>query len=181
MHKVFISYFHDEDAKYRYEFEKIFSNVMVSKAVDFGEIEPNANEDYVYQLLRDYYLSDSTVTVVLIGEHTWQRKYVDWEIYSTLRNTKNSPRSGLLGILLPTYLKPSPNKYNIYTIPPRLFDNLNEGTDGKKPFAEIYDWSTDQEFIKRIIHKAFLRRDYIDPINTREMFGRNHTGSQWEE
>ena len=32
------------------------------------------------------YLSNTTVTIVLIGECTKARKYVDWEIASTLRN-----------------------------------------------------------------------------------------------
>ena len=67
-----------------------------------------------------HYLKDSTVTVVLIGEETWKRKHVDWEIGSSLRQTQNNSRSGLLGIILPTYPRESVKKYNPYTIPPRL-------------------------------------------------------------
>lgn len=178
-HKVFLSYFHDEDADYRYLFERLFSNVVVSKSVEIGDIEPNRNADYVYQKLRDEYLRDSTVTVVLIGQHTWQRKFVDWEIYTTLRDTKNSPRSGLLGLILPTYKRPEPGKYNIYTTPPRLYDNVALRNDVQQPFAGIYEWSEDPKFIGDIIHEAFSRRDKIIPINSRPMFGKNHSGAQW--
>ncbi|WP_209440993.1 TIR domain-containing protein [Paenibacillus maysiensis] len=34
--------------------------------------------------MRTKHLKDSTVTFVLIGESTWSRRWVDWEIYSSL-------------------------------------------------------------------------------------------------
>ena len=43
--------------------------------------------------------------VVLVGTCTWQRKaYVDWEIGSSLSDTRNNTktRCGLLGIILPS-------------------------------------------------------------------------------
>lgn len=179
IHKVFLSYYHDEDAEYRYSFERLFSNVIVSRSVGIGEIEPNRNADYVYQKLRDEYLRDSTVTVVLIGQHTWQRKFVDWEIYTTLRDTKYSSRSGLLGLILPTYKRPEPGRYYAHTTPPRLYDNVTVRNEGQQPFAKIYSWSEDPKFIRDIIAEAFSRRDKINPINSRPMFGKNHSGDQW--
>ncbi len=92
-HKVFVSYYHHDDQKYRKQFERICNDVIVSQSVNIGDIDPNADTEYVRQKIRDEYLRDSTVTVVLIGKHTWQRKYVDWEIYSSLRGTKVNPRS----------------------------------------------------------------------------------------
>ena len=50
--------------------------------------------------IREKYLTNSTVTIVFIGECTKARKYVDWEIASSLRNDPNNGRSGLLGINL---------------------------------------------------------------------------------
>lgn len=180
-HKVFLSYYYEEDAHYRYLFEKYFSNVIVSKSVEVGDIEPNRNSDYVYQKLRDEYLRDSTVTVVLIGQHTWQRKFVDWEVYATLRNTKYNARSGLLGLILPTYRRPKPDKYNAHTIPPRLYDNVAERNDGQQPYANIYWWTEDPMVISNVIHEAFLRRNNTTPINNRAMFGRNHSGEYWTD
>lgn len=100
-HNVFVSYHHDNDQYYRNEFEKLFVNhydIMVSKSVQIGDIDSNLNTETIRQKIRDEYLRDSTVTVVLIGTQTWQRKHVDWEIASSIRDTKLNPRSGLLGI-----------------------------------------------------------------------------------
>lgn len=55
------------------------------------------------QQIRDNYLRDSSVTIVLVGKDTWKRKFIDWEISASIRNTQNNPRSGLFGIILPTH------------------------------------------------------------------------------
>ena len=105
-HRVFVSYYHREDQCYRNQFEGLFSDIhdiMISESVEIGDIDPNLNTETIRQKIRDEYLRDSTVTVVLVGAHTWQRKFVDWEIGSSIRQTQYSSRSGLLGILLPTY------------------------------------------------------------------------------
>ena len=105
-HKVFVSYYHDDDQYYRELFEDRFSDyydIMVSKSVELGDIDSYLKTETIRQKIRDEYLRDSTVTVVLVGAHTWQRKFVDWEIGSSIRQTQYNSRSGLLGILLPTF------------------------------------------------------------------------------
>ena len=57
-----------------------YYDIMVSKSVELGDIDPNLKTETIRQKIRDNYLQDSTVTVVLVGAHTWQRKFVDWEI-----------------------------------------------------------------------------------------------------
>ncbi|MBN1655077.1 MAG: TIR domain-containing protein [Deltaproteobacteria bacterium] len=42
--------------------------------------------DYVMRRIRDEHLRDSTVTIVMIGNCTWSRKYVDWELQASLRS-----------------------------------------------------------------------------------------------
>jgi hypothetical protein len=180
-HKVFLSYYHKEDEDYRDRFEQLFDNVIVSRSVNIGDIDPNANTEYVRQRIRDEYLSDSTVTVVLVGTHTWQRKYVDWEIYSSLRDTPSNSRSGLVGILLPTYPGYEKKKYNYHTIPPRLWDNIKEKNDGQTPFSDIYLWTDNQSAIQNIINQAFEKRVKINPINTRLMFRNNRSTDYWED
>jgi len=180
-HKVFVSYHHENDQEYRNQFEKICSDVIVSRSVEEGDIDPNANTEYVRQKIRDEYLRDSTVTVVLIGKQTWQRKHVDWEIYSSLRDTQKNPRSGLLGIILPTYPRSDSRYYDSHTIPPRLSDNSKVKNDGKEPFAIIYNWNTNPDQIQQWIHAAFLKKDQINPVNNRPMYGKNHTGIQWSD
>ena len=105
-HKVFISYHHDNDQEYRNEFERICSSqfdIMISKSVQDGDISSYSSADNTHRIIRDEYLRDSTVTIVLIGNDTWQRKHVDWEISSSLRHTMFNPRSGLIGIILPSF------------------------------------------------------------------------------
>lgn len=178
-HRVFVSYYHDEDQYYREWFERLFANIhdiMVSESVEIGDIPPNLSTERVRQIIRDEYLRDSTVTVVLVGAHTWQRKFVDWEIGSSIRDTKNSSRSGLLGILLPTYPRPpnNPNNYHIHTIPPRLHDNIQCG------FATIHNWSNNPTEVQGWIHDAFKRRTEILPDNSRDSFKNNRSGERWQ-
>ena len=91
-HKVFVSYYHDDDQDYREYFERLFSDyydIMVSNSVQLGDIDDERlSTDRIRQIIRDKYLRGSTVTVVLVGERTWQRKFVDWEIGSSLRHTE---------------------------------------------------------------------------------------------
>lgn len=170
-HKIFISYYHKEDQHYKNELEKILGKeYAISRSVQIGDINPNNNTDYTRQIIRDNYLRDSSVTIVLIGKNTWKRKHVDWEIYSSMRNTISNPRSGVIGIILPTrddFGKGIP--FNKYTIPPRLADNL----DNK--YVSIYDWSDNPNFYQKIIHESFIRRGQINPNLSRSMFGRNRS------
>ena len=199
-HRVFVSYYHTEDQDYREEFEGLFSDIYdryVSESVKMGDIDDTTlSTDRIRQIIRDDYLRDSTVTVVLVGAHTWQRKFVDWEIGSSLRHTKYNSRSGLLGILLPTfpchtglsgtlppalsadirtiYFNGRPISYDYRTIPPRLHDNIEQG------FAKIYPWSNDPDTVQSWIHEAFTRRhEDPPPDNSRLSFKNNRSGERW--
>lgn len=177
-HNTFVSYHHANDQYYRNEFEKLFAqiyDIMVSNSVQIGEIDPNLNTETVRQKIRDEYLRDSTVTVVLIGRQTWQRKHVDWEIGSSIRDTRLNPRSGLLGIFLPTYPLTSDNKFNQFTIPPRLYYNWKCG------YAKLYNWSTNPYLVQSWIHEAFQNRNKILPDNSYPSFVNNRTGDRWYE
>ena len=108
---------------------------------------------------------------------TWQRKYVDWEVSSTIHDTKLHSRGGLLGILLPAYRSAcrgdKHGKGDPHTLPPRLHDNVEAG------YARLYDWSEDRGDVRAWIHEAFLRRNRVEPDNRRDLFDRNQTGRAW--
>ena len=171
-HKTFLS-FHHKDEKYRRLFEKEFKNIYISKSVQLDDIDENLKTETIRQKIRDEKLRDSTVTIVLVGKNTWKRKHVDWEISSSIRKTKFNPRSGLLGLLLPTY-RPSKDPYDPYTIPPRLHDNVKRG------YAKIYPWTDSPTKISRWIDKAFERKDKNPPpVNSYPHFKRNRQGNRW--
>lgn len=187
-HKTFIS-FHHADDWYKESLETQWgeqADGFISKSVRDGDINPYFSTDYIRQLIRDDYISDATVTLVLIGQGTWRRKYVDWEIASSIRKTQKNSRTGLLGLLLPTYsvqslygqdrpaLKRTEDgySYNSDTIPPRLNDNIECG------FAKIYSWPNDHYNLRKWIDEAFQRRNSCSPSNGRDSFSNNRSDTQ---
>ena len=175
-HNVFISYHHKNDEGYKLSFETTFSqqyDILETKAVNDGDIDPNLKTETIRQKIRDNFIRSATVTVVLIGSQTWQRKHVDWEISSSLRDTQYNSRTGLLGIILPTYPHTNNKTYDVKTIPPRLQDNVECG------YAKIYNWPTNPVDIQNWIHEAFILRKQVSPNNSRDMFGRNRSNNMW--
>lgn len=173
MHKTFIS-FHSADIHYKQRFEALFHNkITISQSVDIGDISNEIQTETVRQKIRDEYLRDTSVTIVLVGANTWQRKHVDWEISASIRQTQANPRSGLLGILLPTYPGFQSNSYNPYTIPPRLYENI------EKKFASIHLWNENNVIVQQWIHDAYLKKSAVDPTNAYPTFANNRSGNSW--
>ena len=174
-HKVFVSYHHCYDEEYKKVFCDVLGSDIVDKSVEDGDIDINLQTNTIRQKIRDEFIADATVTVVLIGKCTWQRKHVDWEIGSSLRKTRNNPRCGLLGILLPTHYDYGADECRRELIPPRLADNCS----GSDPFGEIYDWPYpwDTDYVRNLVHCAYQRRFSKTPNNGRQQFARNRSGS----
>ncbi len=103
MHKVFISYHHHNDQGYKnslVEFGEKYS-IFVDRSVDTGDIPDDWTDEQIRRAIRDRYLRDSTVTIVLVGSETRGRKHVDWEIYSSMYDGSVNKRSGIVVINLP--------------------------------------------------------------------------------
>lgn len=171
-HKVFVSFHHD-DQWYKDQFVQMMDGYIVDESVHDEDI----NDDYlktetIRRTIRDNFIADATVTVVLVGKCTWQRKHVDWEIGSSLRDTEYNPWCGLLGILLPTHPSFNTKTFNRYLVPPRLADNCGSND----PYAFMYGWPNSPHSVQDWIHNAFIRRDRIDPNNRRPQFKRNRSG-----
>lgn len=150
-HKVFISYHHKNDWWYKQEFERLFNNIIISKAVANGDIDPDNSDEYIKRLIQQEFITDSTVTVVLIGAETAKRKHVDWEISASL-SKKVGGYSGLLGIVLPSHPDYYNDRISNNSIPPRLLSNIQSG------YAGFIKWTTDVNFIYHCIEKAFQYR-----------------------
>ena len=105
MHKVFISYHHATDQAYK-DWLVTFgeqNQIFISRSVDKGDIpdDPSVSDQSIREIIRDEYLRDSTVTIVLVGTETKRRKHVDWEIYSSMYDGVVNKKSGVLVLNLP--------------------------------------------------------------------------------
>ncbi len=103
-HKVFISYHHKND---QWAKEELLSmnkrnKIFIDASVDTGDISDELTDEQIRIKIRDEYLKDSTVTILLVGEETKKRKHVDWELYSSMRDGKVNKKSGILVITLPS-------------------------------------------------------------------------------
>ena len=104
MHKVFISYYHNSDQRYKNDLVQIGAQyeVFLDRSVDTGDISDDLSDEAIREKIRDEYLRDSTVTIVLVGQETKGRKHVDWEIYSSMIDGKVNKKSGILVVNLPS-------------------------------------------------------------------------------
>jgi hypothetical protein len=97
MHKVFISYHHRNDQWYKewlLHINRIYP-IFIDASVDISDVPDYLDDQTIRQRIRDDYLRDSTVTIVLVGTETKRRKHIDWEIYSSMRDGLVNKRSGM--------------------------------------------------------------------------------------
>ena len=178
-HKVFISYYHEDDQEYKNRLVQALDDRAIDKSVSPGDIhDENLPLDEIRRRIRDDHIADATVTIVLIGPCTWQRKHVDWEISASLIDRPNNQRCGLLGLVLPTHpdYRKSAEERNPRLVPPRLARNIG----GNDPFAVIHDWPRNGlgRRIQPKIHAAFLRRTKPPwPDDGLALFANNRSGN----
>lgn len=146
-HKVFLSY-HAVDAQEVLNFVENNTDVFIPRAIgmeeDGSDIINSTDVAYIRQTIKRKYLRDSTVTLVAVGSCTWARKFVDWEIYSSLRSDPKA--SGLLAVQLPSISDSKPQ------LPARLSKNVSSG------YASYYVPPSSKSSLRDWIQKAFDRR-----------------------
>lgn len=102
-HKCFLSYHHDDQDAVD-DFIETFDedrDVFIIRGITMpDDVIDSEDTNYVMRRIRQLYLKDSTVTIVLVGKCTWARKFVDWEVQASLRRPADGLPSGLLAILL---------------------------------------------------------------------------------
>lgn len=103
MHRVFVS-FHNADQAYKDTFVKwaTQNEVFIDGSVATGDIPEDWTDEKIREEIRDEYLRDTSVTIVLVGTQTMYRKHVDWEIYSSMYDGKLNKKSGVIVVLLPS-------------------------------------------------------------------------------
>jgi len=169
--KCFISYHHDDEDEVA-QFIQTFDHnqdVLVARGIGAnmsGDIINSTNPDYIMQKIRERYLRDTSVTIVMIGKETWGRKYVDWEIAASLRNTKMASASGLLAITLPSVTNYSDK---------RLPDRLNDNWDREDGYARWWKYPSSANALANFIEIAYSDRTQKAHLrdNKRELRQRN--------
>lgn len=197
-HRVFISYHHENDQYHKDILIKWANenNVFVDWSVDTGDISDDLTDQQIREKIRDEYLRDSTVTILLVGTETKNRKHIDWELYSSMYDGKVNKKSGIIVINLPStnciyhgashtgeknIVFPETTDWTTITeraeyerrypyMPARIIDNLLK-TEAK---ISVINW--DQlapQKLKYMIEKAFEDRASCNYDLSREMKRRN--------
>lgn len=140
-------------------------NVFIPKALGLKEEDDfvdSEDPDYVMQRIRNDYLEDSSVTVVLIGACTHGRRFIDWELKGSLLQPQDGLPNGLLGILLPPLTQGA-------RLPDRFELNRKSG------YASYHRWPTSSQELKLWIEEAYDRRVSKAHLieNPRDMMGYN--------
>ncbi|MDR0979023.1 MAG: TIR domain-containing protein [Lachnospiraceae bacterium] len=108
-HHCFIS-FKKEDQKIVDKISELLDDEDIkNKSLD--EWIDSDDLDYVMQVIREKYMSNTSVTIYVIGKHSSENEgfedgynkqsFVIRELQATLYDGKNNRRSGLLGVVLP--------------------------------------------------------------------------------
>jgi len=103
-HKCFISYHHANDQEYKNSLVEFNTkhDIFIDRSVDLGEIDDSLSDQRIREIIRDDYLQDTTVTILLVGTGTYGRKHIDWELYSSMIDGSVNKKSGVLVVMLPT-------------------------------------------------------------------------------
>lgn len=103
-HKCFIS-FKTEDSKYKVEIQNHPNVDMIDHSLN--EAIVSDDEEYIMRKIREDYLSDSTVTIHLIGTYSsenmgrQEQRFIKRELQASLYNSTKNKRNGILGVVLP--------------------------------------------------------------------------------
>jgi len=160
--KCFVSY-HKSDKAAVDDFIEKFGSRFIRRGMEMTDDIINSNNtDYVMKRIRELYLDDSTVTLVLIGRCTWARRYVDWEIQASLRQPANGLPNGLVAIQLGE---------SYTTLPNRVSLNVKSG------YSKFYKYPKSQSGFDSMIEEAFESRTSLASKidNPRDRFSNNRT------
>ncbi len=156
-HKCYIS-FKTEDEDYKSEIQKMKEEGKLDY-IDKSLNEPidSDDPDYIMRKIRKDYLSDSTVTIFLIGTHSNEtlgldeQQYIKRELQASLFNGDNNSRNGILGVVLP-----------------EMYDAIYKGSYICSTCGKNHTWVSIND---NTVIKEFSVNYYIEP----------HTGCSWTE
>ena len=76
-HKVFISYHHANDQAYKNYLESLndYYDIFINKSVAIDDIDDDLPPNTIREIIRDDYLRDTSVLILLVGTETKNRKH----------------------------------------------------------------------------------------------------------
>jgi hypothetical protein len=163
-HKVFISYHHANDQWYKNELEKMNDvfDIFVNRSVSLGDIDEEEEPQKIREIIRDEYLRDTSVLILLVGTETKNRKHVDWELYSSMRDSPRNGKSGIFIINLPSTgtnnIRASHGENEKNEFHPNITEwiTINDRTT----YKEIYPYMPE-----RVIDNLMSEKSYISIVN----------------
>ena len=157
-HKVFISYHHHLDQDYKDYLEELNEEhqIFINQSVKLGEIDDSLSTETIREKIRDEYLQDSSVLILLVGLETKNRKHIDWEIYSSMRDSKKKKKSGILVINLPTinckYYTAAHGEGEKSLYPSTTWVSIND----REEYEQRYPYMSDRIIDNLLTHKSFI-------------------------
>ena len=121
------------------------NDLFIDMSVDTGDISEDLSDEEIRQRIRDDYLRDSTVTILILGTETKYRKHIDWEIYSSMYDGKVNKKSGILVINLPSIANNS---------------RITVGHDNHKEKEKIYNDITSWTSFNKRPPSLYARENY---------------------
>ena len=145
-HKCFIS-FKSEDISYKKEIQNMdiaMIDKSLNKAID------SEDEDYIMRKIREDYLSDSTVTIFLIGSYSAENSmfedqtYIKRELQASLYNGNNNTKNGILGVVLPS-----------------MYERIYKGKYTCSSCGESHNWVcvNDDTVVKEFSYNYYIPKD----------------------
>ncbi len=192
-HKVFISYYHADDQRYKEklsgftyynQYKRQYECIFEDCSVRDGDIDDNLSAEQIRRIIRDEFIKDATVFILLCGENTKHRKHVDWEIHAAMFDTEKNPKMGIIVINLPTInqnirvseesekplISDDKNWFSLKTrdefekgypyMPSRIIDNFVKGAS-----ITVVPWNVIEnspEKLMILIDNAFCRRKEVE-------------------
>jgi hypothetical protein len=146
--KVFVSYHHARDQASANNFRNAFSyGYDIFYDASLNQPIGSLNPLYINRTIREDYITGTSITIVLCGIDTWKRKYIDWEIHSTLDKDH-----ALLGIMLPGITGPiHSDGQRRWIVPGRLHTNIVSG------YAHFITWPQTPQELSAAINHAIQR------------------------
>lgn len=200
-HRAFISYYHHDDQRYKDYLIKMqefnietmqMQSIFEDFSVHENEIDDTGlSSEQIRCIIRDEYIKDATVLILLCGENTKKRKHIDWELHAAMYDSLANRQMGIIVINLPTIkqgIRASSEEekpllsdfgqwYSIENraefevqypyMPSRIIDNFVKGVP-----ITVVEWSRIENhptILKQLIDNAFNRRfdftyDHSSPL-----------------